>query len=279
MTELISSLSLLQWGILLVVAIIVGFSKSGVTGVGILMTPLLALVFPAGKSLGILLPLLVFGDIITLIFYRKQVIWPHVWRIIPWSVLGVTLAWLITRYAIDSMGASADAFLKRLIGGVILVVVAGGIYFRRYPEYILKSAGGEIKKTDIDDDPDLVAEEIIVPKTWFTVVIGICTGVASMLTNGGGSALTIYLLALRLRVMTFLGVACWNYLILNAVKLPFNIQLNFIDADSLKLNILLMPVVVIGVLSGIFVAKRISQKLFNTLSEALALAAAVYLLL
>jgi len=50
---------------------LVGVSKTGIPGIGILVVPLLASVLPARVSVGVLLPMLIFADIFAVSYYRR----------------------------------------------------------------------------------------------------------------------------------------------------------------------------------------------------------------
>ena len=51
-------------------AVLVGLTKTGVPGLGILIVPLMAAVFPAKSSVGVLLPMLLMGDVFAATDYR-----------------------------------------------------------------------------------------------------------------------------------------------------------------------------------------------------------------
>jgi uncharacterized protein len=52
-------------------AFLVGFSKTSVGGLGILVVPLIAIAVPGPESTGLLLPMLVMADIIAVIAYHR----------------------------------------------------------------------------------------------------------------------------------------------------------------------------------------------------------------
>ena len=58
------------WGA--IAALIIGFSKTGVPGTGILMVPIMANVFGARLSVGATLPMLVLADCFAVVFYRAH---------------------------------------------------------------------------------------------------------------------------------------------------------------------------------------------------------------
>ena len=61
-------------------AILVGVAKTGVSGMAILVVPLIAMVFPAKESVGALLPMLIAGDVLAVIYYRRHAQWRQLVR-------------------------------------------------------------------------------------------------------------------------------------------------------------------------------------------------------
>src|SRR5690242_8474563 len=83
--------------ILALVALLVGFSKGGLGGpVPVSLTaPLLSMVFPVSKAVGIVLPLLIFADMFALYFYWKQWDMRYVRLLLPAAVIGVICGTLL----------------------------------------------------------------------------------------------------------------------------------------------------------------------------------------
>ncbi len=65
-------LSVFEWIVLVIAAMLIGFSKAGVSSMGILVVTLFMILFPAKESVGILLPLLIVGDLFAVTYYRKK---------------------------------------------------------------------------------------------------------------------------------------------------------------------------------------------------------------
>ena len=76
-----------QWGLALVAALIVGISKSGIGGLGMLSVVIFAQIMPAKQATGLVLPLLCFGDIVGATVYRKHANWHHIRRLFPWRAI------------------------------------------------------------------------------------------------------------------------------------------------------------------------------------------------
>lgn len=232
MPELDSS----AWLMLVVAAFGIGISKSGLAGVGLVHVLVFAVVFGARRSTGILLPLLVVGDVCAVSLVGRQVSWPLVRRLMGPALVGVVLGWAL----LDRLD---EAAFRPLIGWLVLGLAAGQI-LRMWR-------------------PDLLEQ---VPHTaGFAWGMGILTGVTTMVANAAGPVVALYLLALALPKDTLVATGAWFFLILNLAKLPFSAQLGLIEGGTLGLDLLLAPLVVAGLVCGRAVVRRIPQRLFDTL--------------
>ena len=90
--------------------------------------------------------------------------------------------------------------------------------------------------------------------------------------------MSMYFLATRAQVMTFLGTSAWFFAIVNIVKVPFLAGLGLFPAPVLLMDAVLAPLVVIGALIGLRIARRIDQRLFDRIVIGLTIVGAVYLL-
>lgn len=122
-----NELSFYQWGVLALAALIVGLAKSGIPGLGILAVPMVAAVIPAKLSTGFILPLLIAGDIIGVVYYRRHADWPHLLRLFPWAAAGVLIGWL-------SMGHLNDTEISPIIGGIVLAMLALHFWRQRFTD-------------------------------------------------------------------------------------------------------------------------------------------------
>lgn len=254
-------LNAIQWLILNFTAFMYGFNKTGIVGSAIICTPLMLMYFTPGQVLGIVLPLLVVADIITIILLRQSARWPHILKAMPWAILGIVIGWAIARYAISGEDGG-DVFLKKTIAGILVFLVLLGYYLRVRPGLVSDNTGEPGKKS---------------AKTWFAGGMGILGGITTMLANNGGPAWVVYLMSLGLGIKEFLGTAAWLFFIQNVAKLPFGINLGFINMDTLRLNIYLLPALFVGLAVGGVAVKKLSKNLFDNITQALALIGSVYL--
>ena len=99
-----------------------------------------------------------------------------------------------------------------------------------------------------------------------------------MMANAAGPVMVIYLLAMRLDKIEYVGTQAWFFFVVNWLKVPFSSNLNMMTAESVKLDLIMLPFIAIGAVIGIYFLKRIPQKIFVTVIQLLAAVAAVKLL-
>ncbi len=242
-------LSAHHWLVMAIAAFIIGLSKCGLPGLGILAIPFVAAVIPAKASTGFILPMLIVGDIIGVAYYRRHAEWRHLFRLFPWAIAGVVAGWA-------SMGRLNDSQLRPLIGSIVLIILALNLWRQRY--------------TSLDNR--------IPHSHWFAAILGLFAGFTTMVANAAGPIMAIYLLAMDLPTAAFLGTGAWYFLLMNTFKIPFSAQLGLITATSLKVNAMLIPCIAIGAWAGIRFARLIPRRTFEILVQVLAAAGAVKLL-
>jgi uncharacterized membrane protein YfcA len=86
-----------------------------------------------------------------------------------------------------------------------------------------------------------------------------------MLANAAGPVFGLYLLAIGLPKLEFVGTAAWFFLILNISKIPFSWSLGLIRMDTLALNVVLLPLIALGLWFGRILIHRIPQKYFDSI--------------
>jgi len=80
-----------------------------------------------------------------------------------------------------------------------------------------------------------------------------------------GPVFAIYLLAMHLPKNNFIGTTAWFFLIINFSKFPLHIFVwKTINWNSLSLNIVLLPAIAIGAILGIWLVKKVSDKMYRT---------------
>jgi hypothetical protein len=234
----------------------VGLMKTGLPGMSTLVVPLFAMVLPARQSTGALLPLLILGDAIAVVVYRRSADWRALLRLLPWAVAGIGCGWLL-------MGRIDDRLMRPILGALVLVMLAVNLW-RTVPR-----AGHRTASTR--------GEAPVPTGWWFAAIMGLLAGATTMVANAAGPVMMIYLLSMRLSKEKFIGTGAWFFFFINWIKVPFSAGLGLITAQSLLLDGVLAGGVLLGAAAGILVARRIPEKAFSVIMQALTAAAAVSL--
>ena len=243
-----------QWLVAAVGALMVGVSKTGVAGLGILFVAAFAVVFPSTKqATGIVLPLLILGDFVAVFSYRQHMQWSYLRRLFPWTAVGVIIGFV-------ALGRFSDHAARLWIGGIILTMTALSYRLRWR-----RAAGADL--------------EVGALQHWgVAAVIGVLAGFTTLLANAAGPLMAIYLVAMRLPKLEYVGTAAVFFCLMNLFKVPFMVDLGLVTAASLTFNLMLAPLVLIGAFAGRWLLTRINQRLFEELALGLSVIAGLLLL-
>ena len=210
-------------------ALILGISKSGIKGITVIIVTILALVHGGKASTGVLLPLLIFADIIAVSYYKRHIEWKHFWSMIPWMVIGVVIGAFIGK-------DMPEVIFKQLMAIIIMITVLLMIYW----EY---------------------SKNIKVPShRGFAVTMGLLAGITTMIGNLAGAFSNLYFLANRVPKNAFIGTAAFLFFCINIFKLPFHIWLwKTVNWNSIQTSIQMMPAVFLGFFMGVYIVRMIPE--------------------
>ncbi|MEU4014636.1 sulfite exporter TauE/SafE family protein [Microbacterium sp. NPDC028030] len=240
------------WAALVVAAVAIGISKTALPGGSILAIALFAAVLPARTSTAATLLLLMVGDVFALIAYRRHAHWPTLLRLAPAVIAG-----LLAGFAF--LALAGDGIVRRAIGVILLLMIAVTLW-RRW------------RQSRTDETPP--GSGILLAGAYGTL-----GGFTTMVANAGGPVMSMYFLATRTPVQVFLGTSAWFFAIINVVKVPFLAGLGLFEAPVLLMDAVLAPLVVVGALLGLAVARRMNQRVFDRIVIVLTILGAVYLLI
>ena len=209
---------------------ILGMSKAGLKGLGIIVVAILANVYGAKASTGILLPLLIVGDVLAVSFYRKYVKWEYLWKFLPAMVVGVLIAVVV--------GKNLDENAFRSWMAVIILVSVVILLWR-----------------------DLRRKMSYPRNPLFTGSMGILAGFTTMIGNLAGAFSNIYFLATQLPKNELIATAAWLFFIINLFKVPFHVfSWGTITLESLWIDLTLIPAAIVGFLLGKKLVTYISEQ-------------------
>ncbi|MCX5562465.1 sulfite exporter TauE/SafE family protein [Streptomyces sp. NBC_00038] len=248
-------ISVWEFAALAAAALLVGFSKTAVSGANTVSLAIFAAVLPARASTGVLLPILIVGDVLAVLTYRRHAHWPTLWRLFPAVAAGVVLGTLFLVWADDGV-------VRTSIGAILLLMAAVTLWRRR--------------TADKNEEPDSVATRRgrVQARSY-----GVLGGFTTMVANAGGPVMSMYLLSAGFRKLGFLGTSAFFFLIVNVSKVPFSVGLGLIDGNSLLLDAALAAFVLPGAVLGKWAVNRINQRLFEQLVIAATVVGGVQLLL
>ncbi|MFZ2502542.1 MAG: sulfite exporter TauE/SafE family protein [Nocardioides sp.] len=247
--ETLAGVGAVAWVTLLIAAVLVGFSKTAIAGVGSISVALFALVLPARESTGAVLPLLIAADVVAIAVYRRHADWPQMARLLPGLIPGLGIGWLFVLWADDRV-------MRTAIGLIVLAMV--GLQWRQ-------------RRTD----SELVAAS---PHPLAAPLVGVGAGFATMTANSAGPIIVLYFLLAGLPMLRMLGTMAWFFFLVNVSKVPFSVGLGLITPASLLLDLTLVPAVLSGAWLGQRLVRRMNQRQFETAALVLSALAALMLL-
>lgn len=187
---------------------------------------------PARESTGVLLPLLMIGDIVAVWTYRHDADWRVLLRLAPAVAAGMLVG-------VAALAWFNDGAIRQVIGAVLLALIAITIAQRRHPRLAFARGIG------------------------LRIGYGGHCGFTTMVAYAGGPVMSLYLITANFSVRSFLGTAAWFFALVNVAKLPLSIGLGLISSPGLLIDLALAPAVILGGIAGRIVANRLSLGVFQ----------------
>lgn len=228
-------LSLSNWILVLVATFLIGMGKGGVKGIDMLNVTLMAVVFGSKSSTGIVLPLLLFADIAAVAYYRRYADWKLFWKLVPWMIIGILFGVFL--------GKDMHEQLFRRIMSVIVLVTVVIVLVMEFR-----------KDKEVPNHPA------------FAIGNGLAAGFTTMIGNLAGAFANLYFLAMRVNKNVFIGTGAWIFLFMNWFKFPFQVfYWKNISLETLKIDLYLMPVLLLGFWLGVKFVDRIKDEQYRKL--------------
>lgn len=237
------------WILFFICGILIGMAKTGLSGAGLMIVPIMASIFGGKLSVGIVLPLLIFADVFAVSYYHRHATWRYLFLALPWAMLGIIAA--------TFLGNGIDEGQFKTI---LAIVILFGITLMLWQE-IRKSP----KKL-----PD---------NWWFAAILGLAGGFTTMIGNAAGPIMSIYLLSMHLSKNNYIGTAAWFFLIVNIIKIPFHVFIwKTITIQTLTIDLFAIPAIIIGVILGIKLVKIFPEKYYRNFIIGTTVLSALFLL-
>lgn len=233
--------------VIAILGLMIGLAKGGFGGLGALLTPVLSLVLPVSLAVGVLLPMLLVGDVFAVYMYWKEWDLDLLKRMLPAGIVGA----LGGTFLLSSI--SPDG-LRVVLGIFVLLLLA----------YKFLS--------------DRIQAMRYQPRRWHAPAAGFLAGIASGMFNSGGPPFNSYLLFQKLKARPFIATTAIYFALLNLIKVPGFLYTGVLDLSllfSLWWVFLFIPV-------GIWVARmtltRISPSAFEWIIIGLLIFSSLWLL-
>ena len=233
-----------------VVAFMIGLAKGGLGGMlGTLAIPMMAFVMPPEQVLGLVLPILMIGDIFAVALHWGRWNGKLILLLLPGSVIGVTLGTYFITHTPTNV-------LRTGLGVIVLVFAIYKIFEKRILGWLRYR-----------------------PRNWHGLFMGTITGFSSALAHTGGPPVSIYLLMQDVTPRVFIATSALFFLILNWIKVPYYLYAGLFDFPRLFQVTWLMPFVPLGAWFGRWAADRVSKQTFERVIVGLLAVSAVLLIL
>ncbi len=227
----------------------IGMSKSGFSGLSLIHVLIFAFLFGARDSTGVVLPMLIVGDILAVIAFRQHARWDYIWRLLPPAVVGIITGWLL-------MQRLSDSVFKPLVGWIIVALTVLQLVRLWRPRVY----------------------ENVPHRLWFAWLMGLLAGLTTMVANAAGPIMALFLIAVSLPKFELVGTSAWFFFVINCLKVPFSVALGLIHPNTLLFNAILVPAIATGLFCGRWCVTRIPQRLFDALLLGFAAVAALRLI-
>lgn len=214
--------------------LLLGLSKSGFgAGFGSLAVPLMAVAVSVPQAAAVLMPLLLLMDLMGARAYRHDFDKQLLAFLLPAGLLGIVLGALLFKVLSPSV-------VSGMVGVFTLAFLAQRLFFPPQPH-------------------------AAPPPRWLGVVLTTTSGFTSFIAHAGGPPVSAYVIPLKLKPVVFAATMSYFFMVVNLAKwLPYA-WLGLLDGRNIGTSLVLMPLVPIGVGTGVYLARRMQPDLFYKL--------------
>ncbi len=233
----------------------IGLSKAGFGGgLGMLTTPLCVLAFGVGGrdpnfAIGTLLPLLCAGDAFSLYHYWGKWERKNMLYLLPGVLVGVVIG----------MGL-IDRFSPRELNIAIGLLAISFVIFQFVKAAIFRAEGA------------------FAPNHRIGIPCGIGAGVTSTFAHGAGPVVSLFLIPQQMPKEIYVGTTVLIFSWINWIKMPFFIANGMVTRETLLTGLAYLPLIPVGVWAGVWLNRKVSEKVFLRLVYAFTFVTALQLI-
>jgi hypothetical protein len=249
------------WAVIFLAVFLIGVTKSGFgSGVGLMIVPMTVMAMDhtrhgGHQALGLMLPLLIAGDLFAVGQYRHLFSLQIVKRLLPGTVVGVVLGGLLLWWFQHQPPRLLEPLIKIEVGFESVALV--GLHWWR----VWRGQALHVTPSPLRNN-----------------LTGLFAGISSTLAHAAGPIIALYLLPQRLERQLFVGTCAIYFFMLNTIKLPVYAKADMFSPEMLTLALWLLPLVAAGALFGFWVNRRLNDELFSKIVYAVTFLLGWYLL-
>lgn len=233
--------------IIAVLGFMIGVAKGGFNVLGALLTPILSLVLPVSLAVGVLLPMLIAGDVFAVYSYRSEWDGRLVRRMLPAGVAGA----LVGTFLLAELSPNA---LRIALAIFVLLLVAYKFVSDRF-QYLRYQ-----------------------PRPWHAPAAGVFAGLASGMFNNGGPPFNSYLLLQKMRPRPFIATTALFFALLNLIKIPGFLYTGVLNVPLLLSLWWVFPFIPLGIWAARWLISRVNRQIFEWIVVALLIFSSGFLL-
>lgn len=216
--------------------ILLGLTKGGFAGIGVVAVPMMALVISPVQAAAIILPILLAQDVIGVWSFRKTWDKGLVILMMPSAAVGIFVGWLLA--------ARVEVAAVELSIGLIAVAFSLQQLW----------AGRAVKAAEVIEAGPA--------RHWLGVLCGLVSGFTSQVAHAGAPPFQIYVLPRRLPRDMFIGTSALFFAAVNWMKLPAYIALGQFTPQVLTTAAVLLPLALVSTVAGVWLVRRVPAEGF-----------------
>ncbi|PSC06999.1 hypothetical protein SLNSH_01055 [Alsobacter soli] len=229
--------------------VLMGMSKGGFSGLGLISMPMLALAISPVTAAAIMLPILIVQDAVSVWAYRRDFDRKILLIMLPGALVGIAVGWFLA--------AQVPEAAVRVGVGLISVGFVLMYWGRR----------------------NVMAEgERTRGSTGAGVFWGAVSGYTSFVAHAGGPPFQVHVLPQRLSPQLYAGTSTMFFAAVNLVKVFPYVALGQFSSENLKASALFFPIAIASTFLGVWMVRRLDARRFFTLIYALSFVVGVKLI-
>lgn len=227
----------LAFYVLTILAVVLaGLAKGGLSGVGVLSVPLLALALPPLEATAVMLPILIVQDVVSVWAFRRTWDGRILAVTIPGAAVGVALCYVFA-------SSVPQAIILCALGVMSILFAVQRLWLERAGRIVAGSRS----------------------PGWVGGLFGVGAGVTSYIAHAGGPPFQMWVIPRGLSRDSFVGTSALFFAVINWMKVPAYLAVGQFTRSTLTITAWLVPVAIASTFAGVWLVRRIQPERFYRL--------------